>query len=226
MYKLNKDYFKNIDNQSKAYFLGLLYADGCICEKFKNGKLKQMWMEITLKESDIEILKYFLKELESDVQLKLKKTLLNGKEFYSYRLTINCTELCRDLIKLGVTPRKSLTLTFPNDNVIPEHLRSHFVRGYFDGDGCISYGEIPNRIPSRDGKYYYRCGFIGTDSFIESLFDILEVFGLNRIKKSSAGKSAQVMWGGRNNAIKLYNYMYNDATVYIKRKYDIFKQFI
>ena len=47
--------------------------------------------------------------------------------------------MVNDLINLGCIPNKSLTLTFPdfiNDELLP-----HFIRGYFDGDGCIWNGK-------------------------------------------------------------------------------------
>ncbi len=56
--------------------------------------------------------------------------------------------MCNDLIGHGATIRKSLTLTFPTH--LDEKLIKHFLRGYFDGDGCINYrpqyGFIPNLI--------------------------------------------------------------------------------
>jgi intein/homing endonuclease len=40
-----------------------------------------------------------------------------------------------DLVKHGCVEKKSLILQFPKD--LSQELISHFVRGYFDGDGCI-----------------------------------------------------------------------------------------
>ena len=44
--------------------------------------------------------------------------------------------MCTDLMKLDVVPRKSLIAEMPNIN---KSLVRHFIRGYFDGDGNISY---------------------------------------------------------------------------------------
>lgn len=55
-YVLNENYFEKIDTQNKAYFLGFIYADGCVNE------IKHT-LTITLKKEDEYILQDFLKEL-------------------------------------------------------------------------------------------------------------------------------------------------------------------
>lgn len=59
-----------------------------------------------------------------------------GKEYS--RIQISSKTLTADLLKLGCTPRKSLTLKFPNDGIFKSNdLIRHFIRGYFDGDGSV-----------------------------------------------------------------------------------------
>ena len=45
-------------------------------------------------------------------------------------------ELINDLENLGLHQNKTFTLEYPN---IDEKLERHFLRGYFDGDGYVSY---------------------------------------------------------------------------------------
>ena len=59
-------------------------------------------------------------------------------------LAIVSDKLSSALSKLGGTPRKSLTLEFPK--FIPKHLMSHFIRGYFDGDGSVWNGKRKKMI--------------------------------------------------------------------------------
>lgn len=42
-----------------------------------------------------------------------------------------------DIAKIGGIKCKTHLLTFPSINVLPYELIPHFIRGYFDGDGCI-----------------------------------------------------------------------------------------
>ena len=51
-YVYNKDYFEKINTSEKAYWLGFLYADGCITRFYKGEVLKSMSLEITLKDAD------------------------------------------------------------------------------------------------------------------------------------------------------------------------------
>ena len=51
-----------------------------------------------------------------------------------YTLTIGNKVMINDLLLLGLTPNKSLDVKFP---ILNKDLYSHFIRGYFDGDGCI-----------------------------------------------------------------------------------------
>jgi hypothetical protein len=64
----NENYFDIIDTPQKAYFLGLMYADGGIWHTDKIGKygnvLHQYQMSINLQERDKSILELFRKELQ------------------------------------------------------------------------------------------------------------------------------------------------------------------
>lgn len=49
-------------------------------------------------------------------------------------LAMASKHMCESLEKWGLTQNKTFTITFPD--FLKEDLISHFVRGYFDGDGC------------------------------------------------------------------------------------------
>ena len=141
-YTYNKNYFKQITTETQAYWLGFLYADGCISRFYRNEKLKSMSLELTLQSNDIKHLENFRNDLEANIPIQHK---IISNKYEADRIVINCTYMCQDLINLGCTPTKSLTLEFPNNEIVPKHLLKHFIRGYFDGDGGISYTE---------GEYY------------------------------------------------------------------------
>lgn len=136
-YVYNKDYFKIIDSEDKAYWLGFLYADGCINKCYRNKKLQGMHLELTVCEKDKHHLSKFKWCLSSDVPIKKKIVLLNKKEYVAYRLCICCTEICQDLIKLKCIPSKTYSIKFPSYEIVPKLYMRDFIRGYFDGDGCI-----------------------------------------------------------------------------------------
>lgn len=157
-YSINKDYFKKIDSHNKAYWLGFLYADGTIV-KSKNYP-NTYSMEMGLKEEDRYILENFKNEVGSDRPIRNVET--NGKIYP--RLVLTCSELCLDAINKGVLVNKTFTLQFPNRHIIKQDLMSSFIRGFFDGDGCITTKDL--KRGTRTATVEFVCA---SESFITGL---------------------------------------------------------
>ena len=122
-----KDYFRTIDEESKAYWLGFLYADGCI-----SNDLKTIIIELSAK--DLRHIEKFKKAIEAPQNIQLYER--DGVKFA--RIRIGCKEMVSDLIEKGCHPHKTFDVHFPNLDTVPNELIKHFIRGVFDGDGCIS----------------------------------------------------------------------------------------
>jgi hypothetical protein len=201
-HRYNDDYFEVINTEDKAYWLGFIYADGCINDRGKNKNL-----EIGLKKSDRGHLVKFVNAIGgvSDL-ISDKRVKLNGEEFESSRVVVCCTKMCNDLINHGATPRKSLTLAFPQS--LPLNLTRHFIRGYIDGDGCIDF---PNRI-----------SVVGTDNFLNGIMDYFEILGASRTKPylKQNSKAFQYEKSGAEILLILSN-LYLNANVFLDRKYKL-----
>lgn len=223
-YNYNEKFFKNIDSEEKAYWLGFLYADGCITRFYRNDKLKSMSLELTLQDSDKNHVVEFLKSLESNVPIQNKSI---GK-YKASRVVINCTSMCRDLIDLGCTPNKSLTLTFPNDKILPSEHINHFIRGYFDGDGCVHYSEH-DCYNSQRGKSYnqttFVCSIVGTNEFLNEIKNTLSINGITsgKMTQKEGQKSFEIRIYGRENLKRFYDYIYCGSNIYMDRKNEKFK---
>lgn len=123
------------------------------------------------------------------------------------------TKMCSDLIKLGCVPRKSLILQFPD---IPSSVTRHFVRGYFDGDGCASWHNKKMKVPQ------LRLSFIGTLCFLTRLKNILKVE--SGILPKGRAKILQI--NGNKQAKRIRDWMYQDALIFLDKKKNIsFKEF-
>lgn len=221
-YNYNKDYFSIIDSPDKAYWLGFLYADGCITRFYKGEELRSMSLEMTLCEQDKSHLEKFIKSLDSNVPIKEKKVILKEKTYICYRLVINCTKLCYDLINLGCVPAKTYIINFPDENKVPHKYMSDFLRGFFDGDGCIS---IRNSIPNKR----IETNITGMKHMLESIINYLyKEKILNKAPKIFLKKNSNAymtyIYGYENNK-KFLDYLYNDSKIYLDRKYQKYIEF-
>ena len=219
-YDVDENYFKQIDTEEKAYWLGFIYADGCIVERYnkESTRLKSMRLEIGLSSVDEAHLNKFSKSIGFTGTVKRKKVKLNGKIFDSSRVVINNTRICKDLIKLGCTPRKSLTITFPNSEIVPENLLSHFVRGYFDGDGCVSYNH---------DNIAYVINFVGTKNFLDGIYEtVSKEIDITRTTMTKKGNAFQMSWHGFSNYGNWNLYLYKNANIWLDRKNDKFEDAI
>lgn len=222
-YTYNKDYFSKIDTSEKAYWLGFLYADGCITRFYKGDELRSMSLEITLQSQDREHLEKFKDSLNANVPIQDRT--IAGK-YKANRLVINNTKLCNDLIKLGCTPQKSLTLTFPTEEQLKNEYISHFIRGYFDGDGCVSYTEhnvFHKRKNKNYDQYSYVCSFTGNKTFITSIKNVLENNGVkvSPVYKSKS-KAVDIYIKGFDNIENFKKYIYKNDSMSLSRKKDKF----
>lgn len=199
---INHNYFKVINDEHKAYWLGFLYADGYNNEKFYQ-------VEITLKDEDKYILEELKKDCESIYDIKYKEVNLNEKVFPCNRLTLYSKEISQDLKKLGCMQKKSLIIKFPTEEQVPDNLIHHFMRGYFDGNGCIS----GNNFMLNSTKDFL-------DEYIKRLRNNTDISKAGYF--SVDGQGHRWSHASKRDLQKIFNFLYKDATIYLHRKYNKF----
>lgn len=201
------NYFETIDSKDKAYFLGLIFADGNIREDSRGGGRKIFSIMLTQEDS------YILNKFNSYANFDSKLTIHHKKDFKPrYGLIINSSKIYDDLINLGVSKRKSKEgIEFiPNlqDEYIP-----HFIRGYFDGDG----------IAKKEGYI----GFCGDIKMLKYIKDILiEKCNVkdNTITFNKANNIYYIQWASLKDVQSIFDYMYKDKDdLYLIRKYEKIK---
>lgn len=214
-YPIDETFFDKIDTEKKAYFLGLLYADG-----YNNTDRNSV--NLSLKEDDKDILIKLnnliqpTKPLQFVDNSNIKKTKGFENSQNQYRLVIANKHISQRLVDLGCYKAKTYTLEFPKEEQVPKNLIRHFIRGYFDGDGCVS-----NRVFS----------MVGTECFLISVQKIMiDKLGLTKTKfykrhKESSNNIVEIRYCGKNNLKKIMNWFYSDATIYLERKYEKFKNY-
>lgn len=197
-------YFEDINTNEKAYFLGLLLADGNVNEKRKS-------VRIGLQEGDSYILEEFKKAIKSpnEVYFCHKPNKYPTRQ-HKRVLEITSIKFYNDLNKLGMVPRKSLIIKYPSINKIFE---KDLIRGLLDGDGCIYIG--------KDKKNYnqYRVSWLGTKDLCEGIHKYFS----NKNIKLSIHKKENIYSTGtskKEDIIKICDLLYKDTNLYLTRKYD------
>jgi hypothetical protein len=206
-YSTNQNIMNEIDSEEKAYWLGFFYADAY--NKEKTGQII-----IELQEQDhnhlIKCAQFFGKPRDPFKQLK------NGGKYTSYRLELNGRTLSNSLKSKGCHGGKSFDIIFPSWLESP--LIKHFIRGYFDGDGCIYIHQKSLGIE-----------FVSTKEMILSIQNILETeLQINsHITKPKRYKNNtyRLDFGGNLQSLRFCNWIYDNSTIYLDRKYKLFKEF-
>jgi DNA-binding transcriptional regulator WhiA len=202
-YAINSDYFENIDSSNKSYWLGFLMADGYNSGKFirvdiqDGGHLEKLRDEVFI---------------NGDMPVRIKNSPTNKHVYY---LTIQNDKIVKDCEKLGIVRSKSFITEYPN---IPSEFDRDFIRGLFDGDGSLSF--------SMDGNYRrYRFSIVGSEKLIQSVKDKLLKLNINlKIRKTKS--IFEVYICGNRQIIKMLNYLYDNSSIYLERKYQKYDELI
>ncbi len=212
-YTHNIDFFK-IWTNDMSYILGFWFADGCIY-KDRNS----FHWSISQTEEDKYILENISHLLEYTGKIYTTKNKKTGNYTCKNLSTLNITSFCfyEDMVKNGGCERKSLSVSFP---VVPEEYLSSFVRGFFDGDGHL-----------RNENGTLRLQFTGGESFLNSLNMLIQSKFNTKVKiqKSENNNVCQLKYSG-NKARDILKWIYKDvednsSSLFLKRKYDIYKNF-
>lgn len=165
--KFNENIFDVIDTEEKAYWLGFIFADGYIDSSPLDPNKKSVYnFELSLKGNDTEHLnKFNIFMGYKGNNVKISDTYCTSQERVKCqrcRWLIANKHLWETLNSYGCVPKKSLILQFPDESIFKStSLIKHFIRGYFDGDGCISYANRDHSSMEID--------FLGTEDFLTGI---------------------------------------------------------
>ena len=192
-------YFETIDTEEKAYWLGFIAADGCVMKRKKSVSN----FELGLKLSDKPHLEKFKKSISWEGVVK--------SDHFRCRISLGDIEFCKHLVDKGITPRKSLTLQFPTEQQVPVEFQRHFIRGYYDGDGCIN---SPLNMS-------IAVNILGTEWFLQKMLEISNLQTALTTDKRNTNISMFNINGEK--ARNFLKWLYEDATIYLERKFYRYK---
>lgn len=212
-YTLDEHYFDEINTPNKAYILGLLYADG-----YNNTLINNVVLSLSIK--DKNFLEKIRNELKSNKPLNMYEYNQENKKYKSkpmVTMNLSSKHMSETLESKGMIPNKSLVLSFPN--WLREDLKPHFIRGYFDGDGCVNISKNANRI---------NFSIVSSKYFCDDMQKYLSKNGIIVYINNHGGakECTKVLRVSKKDTVKrLYELMYKDATLYLERKFIIFNRF-
>lgn len=218
--KFDNTVFDSIDTEEKAYWLGFIFADGYITSYEEVTQKSRYLLEISLKGSDkhhLDKFNSFMKHKNKN-QVKIEKATCGNSETTRCRWYVANKHLWEILNSYGCTPKKSLTLKFPNKEIFKdESLIRHFIRGYFDGDGCLSRHLSKHTvIPIVE--------VIGTPEFLNFIEKYSNIYG-SRSKDKRWKHNTEYIKFRKEDAIKFINYIYNNSNIYLDRKHRLYEFF-
>lgn len=201
--KFNEHVFDNIDSEEKAYWLGFIFADGYISNL--NAKYKNVF-ELSLSIKDLNHIKKF----NSFMEYKGENIYLDD---HRCRWSIMNKHLWNTLNSYKCTSNKSLTLEFPDLTIFSDKkLIKHFIRGYFDGDGCITFHKYTHCISPA-------ISVLGTKRFLQGILSTCGISANFRHDKRHSEKTFSLEFN-KENGISFINYLYSNSSIYLQRKYN------
>lgn len=210
VFSVNENYFEKIDTEEKAYYLGLIAADGNVSKNLNQ-------FEIGLSgEEELQLLKRMKESIEYTGGLYQRKRKNKPTHKEAYRLSIRSKKFIKNLMEKGIFPNKSLTLKFPTFDQVPEHLIRHFIRGYVDGDGTINFKKNKS----------LNVGMLCSNSFYKDLNKVLKKFLGFEFGFYKRSNNTEVKVAGVVKPSAFCEWIYADSTIFLNRKYKNYKNFI
>lgn len=219
---INEDFFKQW-SEKMAYVLGFMFADGSLVDSNNSSRTYY----ISFASNDLQLLESVRLALSSDHKIYVTRPkIMNHKikrhvSRTGYVFKFGNKLMYEDLIQLGMSHRKSNNMLLPK---IPSMYFPFFLRGYFDGDGCINLYRYKE-------TYTYRLRVIftsGSTIFLSSLATLLNQ--LLRIKKPKYYKSvgSYNLIINNSDALTVLRYIYSnlERAPYLGRKYDKYLGYI
>jgi intein/homing endonuclease len=217
-YQINESFFGTW-NSKMSYVLGYLYADGSLDDL---PHIRGKYIKVT--SIDKITIKRIKKWLDSKHKITTLFSLPTSNRKDRYVLRIGSHKLYNTLVKHGLYPNKSLTVEFP---FVPRAYLKDFVRGYFDGDGCVHIEMAKGKLQKKIIKRLVVVFTSGSKKFLNEL--------LNAIQRTTGIKNGRVYISKRSfqlryttaGSIELFKFIYENTSqdMFLERKFKKFQQY-
>ena len=203
-----------------AWALGLFFTDGHLGPPFR-----QTAARLCFTQKSPELLHKLKALMHSNTTVHSRpRREYNGKTAgATFRFAISNARLVARMLELGLTPRKSLTMQFPE---VPRECVRHFVRGCWDGDGTVYRQANGRQLIAKFG--------CGSQCFVDDMLGALYRDGfperrVYRLRRGGCDVEYYYFAFQRPRDIEsLFRYLYDGVPVgaYLVRKYELFATYI
>lgn len=179
--------FSELPREEVQYWLGFIAADGSLSYR---GTLS-----LNLSPKDFNHLNKYIEFSSAN--------FLSGQNYI--RAYFDNKQVAQRLISYGITPSKTRTLEMN----IP--ITRHFIRGVFDGDGCISLGKKSNKFSIVSAS----------EKFAVQIFDFFKSESV--LLNFNCYNGLYMISTGAYDKLRVVNeILYKDSTVFLERKKAVF----
>ena len=229
----NEHYFDKIDDEHKAYWIGFIWSDGYLGHRIRAHRKEEYNLKISLIATDDEHLKKFNNDINGKYQIhyyQYSPNAFRSDTNSEARIFITNTYFGKVLKdNYGIVPHREDCSKLINS--IPQHLIHHFIRGVIDADGSFCHYTILERGHNVDKYSISICGSEMMLRFIEKYFinlGILENIERKCLKRHNEESRDQgclnLKLSGKLVVTNTLFHLYNDATIYLDRKYTKYLQ--
>lgn len=212
-YDINQSFFnKSYLNADSAYILGLLASDGwvakdenCVC--------------IELQLSDKQILEDINKILNNERPIK---DYVRANGYQNSKLYFYSAQIKNDLKNYDIVPNKTYNQDLNFIKNISEQYQMDFIRGFFDGDGCITEANGSLRW-QLDGTSF---------NTLKTIQAIFKTYGIDLTIIDTTDNTCTIpryrlYTYGKPTCNHIFQLFYhNKPTLYLQRKYEKFKELL
>lgn len=194
--KVNYNPFKNLKDPHVQYWLGWLATDGHV-----SRRENRITLSISIR--DIDVIEKFRDFISNKLIIHHS---IHHKKFEMVRVSFRNKDIVDYLYNLGFSDNKTF-------NFIPKfNISWDYLRGVFEGDGYLRFGK------KKEINITSAC-----KEHIDFLYNFITSHGINCCiytfitKKNTKMYNLEIL--RKKEIIKFLNYIYNDADIFMNRKY-------
>lgn len=228
---IKENIFDTINCSESAYIFGLYMADGCIT--------KNNYFLLALNENDIEVITTVKNFISPSTKLTYKKSHINTKTNIMtnpmYLISFKSNHIAHTLNSYGCGHNKTY-IEKSITNIVPNKFMWDFIRGYFDGDGCVSTSEVTHRrtLKSKSTIKYKGTNVVfnivsKTKLILDELCEFLNRQGLHFSVYPADKENSKFLLAthSKKDLCIVYNNLYSkNSKFFMKRKQIKFKKII